>query len=86
MVNEIKKSNWKNLLVSIGVIMGAFLLYDYLDEIERSGGSIRMNWIFILIYTFAGKFYASLILFLIGIWMFYDYIKETFLKNENNKN
>ena len=83
MLEKIKKSNWKDLLWSIAIMCGAIFIYFYLTEQENSGESFRTNAIIVLLYTFLGKFYTSLIVFLFGVWMLYDYIKANFYNDKN---
>ena len=62
-----KSISWGSVLFGLLMIGGAFFLYYTFDNLEREGGSVRMNVLFILLYNIGGKWLAAIVLALIGI-------------------
>lgn len=79
MIKKINNSKWYDLLIAVFLMAGAFLIYYYLDAGEKRGveNPVR-NWFFLLIYKLLGKFYTSLILFLLGFAQLVKYFINIF--------
>jgi putative effector of murein hydrolase len=67
-MNDESKStpDWIALLLGIGLIAFAFYIYRELSQLEASGGSMRINWLFAAIYNLLGKWGVALVSALIG--------------------
>ncbi len=64
-------------------IMGILLMgpaplfiYHYLDEKERQGGTIRMNWIAVLAYDLFGKTVLTWLIAIVGFLVFVASVVE----------
>jgi hypothetical protein len=49
------------------VVLGSIIIYQYIDEKERQGGTLRMNWLAILIYDLLGKWGVTLLAVVVGV-------------------
>ena len=81
---EIKKeeSPWQNIGIGLIMIAGAVFIYHTFDNMEKEGGSIRINWIFALIYKFGGKWPGPILIALIGAFTTYGGIKDLMNKKK----
>lgn len=62
-----KSISWGSVGFGLLMIGVAFFLYYTFDNLEKEGGSVRMNAIVILLYNIGGKWLASIVVALIGI-------------------
>jgi hypothetical protein len=62
-----KSISWGSVGFGLLMIGVAFFLYYTFDNLEREGGSVRMNVLFILLYNIGGKWLAAIVVALIGI-------------------
>lgn len=62
-----KSISWGSVLFGLLLIGVSFFLYSTFDDLERNGGSVRMNVIVIALYNIGGKWLASIVVAVIGI-------------------
>lgn len=62
-------SNWWLTGIMGILLMGPapLFIYHYLDEKERQGGTIRMNWIAVLAYDLFGKTVLAWLIAVVGL-------------------
>lgn len=66
---EKKASNWVVMGI-VGIVLAGpapWFIYHYLDQKERQGGTIRMNWIAVLLYDLLGKWGVTVALLIFGV-------------------
>lgn len=81
---EKKEENpWGTLAFGILLIAGACFLYYTFDNLEKEGGSVRMNWILIMLYELGGKWTASIVVALLGGLMIYSGGNQIIKKRNN---
>ena len=70
---ETKKEDnpWATIGYGVLLMAGAVFLYYTFDNMEKEGGSIRINWMFALAYKLGGKWTVAVILALIGALLTY---------------
>ena len=61
------KISWGTVIFGLAATVFSFYLYSMFDDFEKSGGSIRMPVIVILIYKIGGKWLASIFIGLMGL-------------------
>ncbi len=65
-------SNWWLMGIMGILLMGPapLFIYHYLDQKERQGGTIRMNWIAVLAYDLFGKTVLTWLIAIVGLVVF----------------
>jgi len=78
-----KKDNpWSTIVYGIALIGLAIFLYYTFDNMEKEGGSVRLNWMLVLAYKIGGKWTVAVILALLGSFMTYSGISSLITKNQ----
>ncbi len=78
---EVKEeSPWQSIAIGLLMIAGAVFIYYSFDNMEKEGGSMRINWILALIYKIGGKWPGPILLGLLGAYTTYSGING--LKNK----
>jgi hypothetical protein len=68
--------------IGIGLLIIAvsvFVFYTF-DNMEKEGGSVRINWIFALIYKLGGKWPGPIIFAIIGALISFGGVKDLIKK------
>lgn len=81
---EAKKedSPWSSIAFGLGMIAAGIFLYFYFDNMEKEGGSIRINWIFALAYKIGGKWTVAIILWILGSFLTYSGVSDLIKKKK----
>ena len=82
---EIKKedSPWTTIAYGVILIAGAIFLYYTFDNMEKEGGSMRLNWMFALAYKIGGKWTVAVLLGLFGSFLAYGGVSDMIKKKHN---
>jgi hypothetical protein len=82
---EIKKedSPWTTIAYGVAFIAGGIFLYYTFDNMEKEGGSMRLNWMFALAYKIGGKWTVAIILALFGSFLTYSGVSDMIKKKQN---
>jgi hypothetical protein len=69
------------LYIAAGIVVaipGNYWIYHYIQELEQSGGTIRMNFIVALMYLISGKIGIIILMLSIAIYCIYQGIREIY--------
>lgn len=82
---EEKYNPLNTFLAGLFLIAGAIFLVYTFHDLETNGGSIRINWIFALIYKIGGKWIVASIFGVIGILISYSGLKDLLKQKKKPK-
>ena len=68
-MNEERGISWGYVFFGALFIVAAIWLFRVFANMEATGGSMRINWIFALVYKLLGKWGVSGLIGLVGVWM-----------------
>ena len=68
-MDEDRGISWGYVFFGVLFLVAAVWLFRVFANMEASGGSMRINWIFALIYKRLGKWGVSGVIALVGFWM-----------------
>lgn len=83
---SLSSSKWDWLFfVGFGLLAlaGAMLLYDEFTEMEQLGGSMRINWLFAIIYRVFGKFGVVAPFAFLGAFLLLKAYRSAFVVTES---
>ncbi len=78
--NQKEESPWSNIAYGLIMIAGGIFLYNMFDNLEKEGGSMKINWIFALAYKLGGKWTVASIISLLGVIFTYSGVSKLLKK------
>lgn len=75
-------SPWATIAYGVGLIAFGIFLYYTFNNLEKEGGSVRINWLFALIYKLGGKWPVAIILTLLGSLLAYSGVSKLIKKKQ----
>lgn len=73
--DEVKDTPWSSIGIGLFLFAAAGFLYYVFNNLENEGGSVKINWIFALLYRVGGKWAAPGLIGIIGAFYTYSGIK-----------